>query len=1133
MDIYALEDRWQAQLRAVSLVGQVDFSEDELAEACRFVRQKFATKIDPERRQYFEQFPAAILVAITSAARDYKSGTFWPKLEDRLGFPIKQANQAALASLYSRALDNLGLSRFSTPRARIGEMLVHATLPDSSAALFTKKLINLFKRDPDVSGMEIADHFQSIHRGSVQSHEIDVPILDFVLDAGEFAIYFIDECLSLIGAVADMRDTADEALGLASHTRATVLREASEAKLSARRGQIRHHRGNRARFELDPYSYTLYLALPIRAGQRGSEVWNVTWGGKEHRESSHPVIGGLARQTLIPLRSPDVQAILRNESTNEEITLSLFSAKSPYALFDQTGNWLGGTGSINSDALYALFAKTIDKQSASLLLDGTVEFDKRDRGAPAGWDIASEGDPQNHSAWNLLEFRPSIARRVGIRLGAVELLTSERRLGGQENPSLIDYNPVQGVRDMNGHEVVGALPSIFLPATGASETFCWAVRLVDLSSGEEVFAHDTPARTEDLIVRLPVKLINGSYKASVEGRKGFRRSFEFALIEGLDTSFASSARFFEQNSGKLEETTAYISATGHARELLSFGLGQERLSHEVAGLSLTVEPPRIRIRIDDETSVKALSGRVNLVTENLASTMLRISWPDLIPVRAELRLVTPRSQLLATAEPSRAGDGFVEFKLNRLTDAVPANGISWLSLESSWGSFLVARIAPPRILENCLLETGENRLELKVDTVPEGLKAGFFSSIASWRDPVIVDISTKYPEVPPETLAAGPFKVFFQLDDGWTPLQWDRRTGSNPNAYSLNSSEEIVPTTPEMSLVHWLHTGEKLDDLLAELPQEILWRCLTDPSVHSSRVTRSEVQKLCRDSLDADPNAAFANFPSKIHASDTYLELMFEADILDEKPDFPEERLLTLSNAVSAPALFAAAAAGTLRPGNSSFENAIDLWLGYSFSGAAADSEFEPGISDLIVSLLGWLSNEKHEVRFFLEKPAEQVEAIFNQLGLSNPAPMLSAASFAQQVLMGRTKAPEIWDKVAIARSDAAFEGFDRRFCQALRAGSEYERIEPLLRTRAPWPPGVEQLKGTFIALAYASRLSLRFAVLCRLAARGNAPASDAWHEFKAYHQHLARLVPRIVELDILLVEIFLCEQSELGAHNG
>jgi hypothetical protein len=422
---------------------------------------------------------------------------------------------------------------------------------------------------------------------------------------------------------------------------------------------------------------------------------------------------------------------------------------------------------------------------------------------------------------------------------------------------------------------------------------------------------------------------------------------------------------------------------------------------------------------------------------------------------------------------------------------------------------------------------------LKVDNIPEGLKAGFFSSIASWRDPEVLDISTKYPEVPAEVLAAGPFKVVFQLDDGWTPLHWDRRTGNNPNAYSLNSSDEIAPTTPELSLVHWLHTGEKLEDLLAELPQDVLWRCLTDPSVYSPRVSRSDVQKFCRDALDADPNAAFGNFPSKIHVNDSYLNLMFEADILDEKPDVPEERLLTRSNAVSAPALFAAAAAGTLGPGFPAFDSAIDLWLGYSYSGLATDGEIEPDISDLIRSLLGWLSNEKPEVRFFLEKPSEQVETVFSQLGLSIPAPILNATTFAQQILVFRSKASEIWRQIPMAKSDADFAAFDLKFRRALQACNAHEQSGPILGTRGPWPAGVEPLKGTFITLAYAARISLRFALLCRLAARGNASASATWHEFKAFHQSLAKLIPRVVELDILLVELYLCGHPELGAQHG
>lgn len=1128
MDIYELERRWQARLREVSLVGQVDFNDDEIERACEFVSHHFQTRIDPERRNYFAQFPAAVLIAITSAARDYEGGVFWPKLANRLGLPIiNQNGQASLASIYSQALDALGLERFSTPRARIGEMLVHATVPDSCLNLFTHKLINLFKKNPNTSGLDVVDYFQSIQRGKVQAHEINIPILDFVVDAGDIAPYFIDECMSLISAVAEKKDTESVGLGLATHSREVVLRAASDAKISTRGNRNSESRGHRARFVLDPISLRLFLALPSRAGQSSPELWTVQWSEREFSDYSYPPVAGVFEPTLIPLIEPGSQAVLTNKETGEEVALSLWVGTSPYAIFDATGSAITGSSTIKSESVYALFARTIEQKPATLLLDGLPSLNLQDHGAPAGWN---RGD----NSWHLLQVRTEKISRISIGLSGEELLSSERRVNTQDSPKLIEVEAVVGAWVDGFGAPLRSLPAVFLPASGIAETFTWQITLLNADIGTPAFEASSKASTEISRVYLPLDLPNGRYTIRVEGRKGYRLSFNFALVRNLQLSFTTDVRLFERSSGELEATSATIEASANPKRCISLGEGQISAAEDVDGVFITVEPPRIQLRLDNQESSKQLPRQAQILKESLVESVLRVTWPSGSTLANKLRIVDSTGSVLASSiEPTTSASNFAEFKLAKINDVVPTNKICWLELFAETEPIVVGRVSPQRILDGCVIQPGDYRLELQTSELPVGLKAGFFSSLASWRDPVIVDVTGKYPEVPAEILAAGPFKVLFQLDDGWTPLTWSRRLGGNPNAYSLNANLPVEPTTPELALVYWLLTGEKNQELLTQVDQDTLWRCLTDPSVETQKVGRREIEQFCRENLDADPDAAFQHFPKEIHRRDSYLKLMFLADIIDESPRIPAEHLLSLSTAATAPALYAVAAAGELSPGSSAFESAIELWLGRSISSLGDEEVEKEVLVRYLLTLSEWLSSERPDVRHLLKLEEKAFNHVYQEFGLLGPAPLLSVSSCGKLFYEMSQKSEDLWTDIPLVKSGLFFDVFDLEFQRALDNCELTSQLSSLVATRPAWPDNIETPRGSRIVLANVPRLSLRLALLCRLAARGFTAASETWHSFKREHQNLSRILPQVVEFDVLLIELYLNQLLGNGTKNG
>lgn len=1110
MDFYSIEDKWAHDFRRVMLAGQVSFDEGEVETFAKKIGYKVLASA--HAKSFLSQFPAAVLAVMLSAAHDYEEHTYWPKLAEKLGLgrPLTQGEQKDFGRRFQAALSEFGLQRLNLSSGYLNEILLHATVPAKSQEEFTLRLLKEFLSDPGISGEEIVSKLAVLQNSQVQGAGINVPTLKFLQNAGDFAIYFVEECLGLISAVAAGEDLTRIGFGLPAPVRKSVIACAVRANLRpSERRATRGHRVTPARFALDVSNRTLLLFLPTTPGLIEAEEWLVHWANVSFSTFVHPTLGRAAptAERVALTHGPGFQALLANKHSGQEISIRLWGANSPFAVFLEDGTWVDPRAKLRQQRVYVLLATKDERGALDLLVDGSKPIDEQILGSLAGWGSSDAGGNFKLVAVNL-----SQAGRISIERDGKEDGDSVRYISS-ERDAVVHCSPALGASGMSGEPVTAEFPSIDLPAR-PSGTSPWKIRFASTTSGQ-TWHFEVDAADADASFRFPNEAPDGNYQLQIEGRLGSRQTFNFTFISGFSVTYSVPIRTYLPDGSGFEPAVATLHGRNLAAAEIRFNHSEIAREFGIDSTAIILRPPHLSVSVDGPSGIFTAPNLATIHSEDLASTLLRVQTPNYHLKAPKLQVLDSKdSPFLNGISPVAQGNEFSEFKLSHISDALSEKKGVYRAYITSQDQqpILIFRVAPAQILLGCTLAEGDDYMEVHSDTLPAGLQVALYSRIATWREPLILDVKSRFVLVPPEIQRFGGFRAYFQVADNWIATNWERPKGENPNVFSLNSKQPIARETPEEALAYWLHSGET-SELLEELPQQVLWKCLTDPSVCSSKVTRDDVEDLCERLLNKDPQAAFQFFPRTIHRRDNYLKLLFKADVVDELPEHAIDDLLTLSIAREAPALFVIAAAGTLLKDENRSTAALELWKANQYQ------QFEGKLHEDTISLSSWLSHQSPSFRQVSRLDLHSLKPIFTHLGLDMPAPFLSVAniaSIAQTLVAKGGKAHDfVSQTIRLQKLEKLFDEVIERL-HGLNWLREFAATRPIDLNNAAGFPGYSA------SILNLPAYSLRLAILCRLAARGNELADLYWHEFKKMHQFISSYFPRLVEFDMVITEIAL-----------
>ena len=148
------EREWRPLLRAVSLVAELDVPGEEVRDVLRALGRVYGdADFDDTRGLLPRCYPACLVVALAGiGAVGYEHGNFWTAVWDHAAFAASQADQTVWGQGFRLALDRFDLARFpGLPQRYVGEILMHAGVPDYCLADLLNLLLRRQSRDPDLT----------------------------------------------------------------------------------------------------------------------------------------------------------------------------------------------------------------------------------------------------------------------------------------------------------------------------------------------------------------------------------------------------------------------------------------------------------------------------------------------------------------------------------------------------------------------------------------------------------------------------------------------------------------------------------------------------------------------------------------------------------------------------------------------------------------------------------------------------------------------------------------------------------------------------------------------------------------------------------------------------------------------
>ena len=1107
MELAELESRWSKQLRQVSLVIQVDYSDEEAEEALRKVGEKYR-----QNPKYVETYFACLLVGLNYiASAKSKPGEMWPQIMEGLdGLENSAANQKEITTLHRKALRHFKLQRFEHPLGRIGEIEIHAGIPLKSQARFISRLAKDYREIPNFDSQHFNELVRSISREALPGKGLDAPTWHFINQAGGVADDFVAKCIDVLDDLQDGEYDEDGGKGLPLRIISEIISVYKKA------GTIKRAKGHariaKPKVVWDFWaSGEMWLRLPVMPESHASKThWLTNFGGVEREFFAPQTLPGLQAQAIsIPLRTI-VSAITVKSTTVDSFSATqsrswnvpLFAEDFPVLIFDGDGVLVEQKGPLDPGLYRVLMPRVYKTKESELEVDG-IRVDRK-VACPLGWS-----NDDLDGSWVALEVDLSDANQSKFLVGSSTLV---RPVSVLRKPAIEKVSIIEGVFDDQEQVVHSRIPSFKVPFLGTPDE-SWLCELRD--DKNNLLVSEQKTAISGIIEPFHHLALDGRYVLSISiGEKlGSTLRLELTVVSGLQISPIGEMRPLLDDGSGLQPWDLEITRKNKS---LNIALDKKTTSRVVldttiSSLALTLRPPFEKYEllnlISHNTSTWITPIKSHL--EDLVNLQLFVSTRD--SKRVELVAIWPDKsfQIISPKESSsRLRFNFAEF-----IESAKSRGAFELYIRAGEQSGKkVGNVFPKKMLGEYTFDetTSELQIEFPGGMPPTDLSICFYVSRAPWIEPLVRDVEALPVSVPAEVLGYGSLFFSLAIRDPWVQNSFPQipdRDGSNTGEIRLKAANPEL--TPDHALAHWLDTGV-LTPNAADISTERAWQCMLLAQIQSGAiVNRGAVREFAASILKKHPDEALVSYPDDLRADESYLKHLFITGLVDS-PCVSSNR--GVSDFQTKPFL-ASLLTGTQEDSTQTLlDLATSQWGLTSRLLDADEGSYEP-IVDALKRKSGLFSQQPFLFANFDDDSLRRTLEDFVPGTLLEGGTM---AAIVRQLAFDWNAAHNLVDPAGFS---AALADLSEELVTGEPAYRELVNTRPLvsaaLRESA-------RLRGGRIYTLDFPTVSLRLAAIARLAARDNKAAQNLWTKHQFVLQQISAAFPALVELDLTLAELFI-----------
>jgi hypothetical protein len=366
--------------------------------------------------------------------------------------------------------------------------------------------------------------------------------------------------------------------------------------------------------------------------------------------------------------------------------------------------------------------------------------------------------------------------------------------------------------------------------------------------------------------------------------------------------------------------------------------------------------------------------------------------------------------------------------------------------------------------------------------------------------------------VPKEVLGFGEAYFTVAIANPWVESAFPEipdRTSTNTGKFDAG---EIFPEiSPDHALAYWLNTSVQSPKLFS-ISIERAWQCMLLGNMQSGAiVNRAAMREFASGILAQNPEAALRSYPSQLRNDEHYLKHLFTTGLISVGAidsvtgvhDFANKPVLAClltdsRNVTQVDALL------SLATDFWGLKNRIGDEIAVRDGVLAETIISKSSLFALVPQLFSHYNDADIETWFADYAPGALFEGG-------------TMARIARDLAIQAEAAHDIVDRqalgFAIDNLDAAFE-------------QRSEGIRRLAGTRpfanASLRDAVRRTRGPRIVTMDLPALSLKLALLVRLAARGDLNALSTWTHHMYLHKQMSTVAPALAELDLAIAELFL-----------
>lgn len=1074
------EHEWRVALGAVNLVGEYEVEPGlatQILEAVGRVARK------PSRNAQLRQYPACVAVSMaTFASTHYRGGALWSSVFEEIGLVDDTYTRASMGTSFLSALQKLGLPTIEDGATYLGPISFHAVIPDYCL----RDVLDLLQERQDQNPALDGQSFIAWAMGrSGRLANLDKPASRFILQGGEFAVDLIDRLLDLLDGLRSGVGDVDELVALSGAptrlvTKAVELTDdgALELLKPAHRG-ARSVRGTSLEgphILLDLDRASVVLRLPQLTGLNDDHVrWEVLLDGvMTSIQSGANWLGPHSTTIDEAVVARPVRAISATLGEMHSFDLDLVSSDAPLLAFDRSGHFITGTAPLPGDDVWLLYPESRGRPTC----DGDEIQPTIRLMGPIGW-----------AGW-ILDQAPLAAVRH------VEFDGKVRPIHHRGRPVVDIADPLPGLLTRSGLHVVSERPMVALPRLG-SET-SWHVEARDVSTGEvlvsgewtcdAIVASEGPVGYADPFDGIAEPIV-GEFDILIRGPLGTRVTTRVAVAEGLTQRTSVNCRSFVAN-GLTPVTVDWGSTTGLSVQpsRKEFGTGELRASTTVeaggTSLSMICEPNHLEIcRVVEGEATEWSAGPLTLPSDSrgdLGMLEVRMATGQALP---PLTFIGELG-LQQTLPPTGGAGARQRFDLARIADSVRREKVAHLQWAVGDETTVLVNFRPDRLCAGASVDG--NMLRLSEFAGVPNVVVGVYQSMAPWRAVEVVKVDESGEgHLQGELFAAGTLAVLARVEDPWAPAPWPawplKAAVAEREGWPAGSNDS------EQEAIHYLAGLTRVPSDPQVFPY--LWATWERANDISRQVVPKSLSRDIAGQFSMDHVGAIESLLDTRLENSTATVMAMGAGLLAGRPDLRPAALPGLWQRF--PALAATAGAPT-----------IDLpW-------------------DEITSVSGVL----------VEDMASGSDAWAPAVGRFENAPQLNA--------MTSQGIEHMWREAQVVpaglvdsetRTAAAMSLFRVRgqaglidLCNAGRAllhAAKELLLDAGFTQSAIWleARGNESKSWNWEVLP---QVSAALAAMARLAARGDDRAARVSEQFTPHWQSLARMVPEVVEIDIVIAEM-------------